>query len=407
MRLELLNTGTELLLGSVINTHVKFLAEALFPIGLRISRQVTVPDGDAIHDAVIETFGRTDVLLITGGLGPTTDDITREIVSGLLGLELIEDAEVWRQIEERFARRQLCMSPRNRRQAMRPEPATVLWNPHGTAPGLYVPPLPGKSSPHIFVLPGPPRELRPMVEDYVVPMLRKLVGQSAISEMRVFRTAGLGESFVEEKVGEQLLGLGVELGYCARPGEVDIRVIGTAEQLGLASEIIRNVLSTSIVSDDQRSLEAVIVEALASRGETLATAESCTGGAIAHRITNVSGASAVFLEGFVTYANDAKRRALGVPNEDLEKYGAVSEAVAAAMADGARKAAGSDYALATTGIAGPTGGSAEKPVGTVFIALASNNHPTRVEKHFFPTDRERFKELVSQSVLDLLRRNLS
>jgi len=406
MRLELLNTGTELLLGSVINTHVKFLAEALFPIGLRISRQVTVPDGDAIHDAVIETFGRTDVLLITGGLGPTTDDITREIVSGLLGLELIEDAEVWRQIEERFARRQLCMSPRNRRQAMRPEPATVLWNPHGTAPGLYVPPLPGKSSPHIFVLPGPPRELRPMVEDYVVPMLRKLVGQSAISEMRVFRTAGLGESFVEEKVGEQLLGLGVELGYCARPGEVDIRVIGTAEQLGLASEIIRNVLSTSIVSDDQRSLEAVIVEALASRGETLATAESCTGGAIAHRITNVPGASAVFLEGFVTYANNAKLRVLGVPKEDLEKYGAVSESVAAAMAEGGRKAAASDYALATTGIAGPTGGSEGKPVGTVFIALASKDHPTRVEKHFFPTDRERFKELVSQTALDLLRRNL-
>jgi nicotinamide-nucleotide amidase len=407
MRLELLNTGTELLLGSVINTHVKFLAEALFPIGLRISRQVTVPDGDAIHDAVIETFGRTDVLLITGGLGPTTDDITREIVSGLLGLELIEDAEVWRQIEERFARRQLCMSPRNRRQAMRPKPATVLWNPHGTAPGLYVPLLPGKSSPHIFLLPGPPRELRPMVEEYVVPMLRTLVGQPEINEMRVFRTAGLGESLVEEKVGEQLLRLGVELGYCARPGEVDIRVIGTAEQVRQASEIIRNVLSTSIVSDDQRSLEVVIVEALASRGESLATAESCTGGAIAHRITNVPGASAVFLEGFVTYANDAKRRALGVPNEDLEKYGAVSEAVAAAMADGARKAAGSDYALATTGIAGPTGGSAEKPVGTVFIALASNNHPTRVEKHFFPTDRERFKELVSQSVLDLLRRNLS
>jgi len=406
MRLELLNTGTELLLGSVINTHVKFLAEALFPIGLRISRQVTVPDGDAIRDAVIETFGRTDVLLITGGLGPTTDDVTREIVSDLLGLELIEDAEVWRQIEERFARRQLCMSPRNRRQAMRPEPATVLWNPHGTAPGLYVPPLPGKSSPHIFVLPGPPRELRPMVEDYVVPMLRKLVGQSAISEMRVFRTAGLGESFVEEKVGEQLLGLGVELGYCARPGEVDIRVIGTAEQLGLASEIIRNVLSTSIVSDDQRSLEAVIVEALASRGESLSTAESCTGGAIAHRITNVPGASAVFLEGFVTYANNAKRRVLGVPKEDLEKYGAVSESVAAAMAEGGRKAAASDYALATTGIAGPTGGSEGKPVGTVFIALASKDHPTRVEKPFFPTDRERFKELVSQTALDLLRRNL-
>src|SRR6478752_4988458 len=228
MRLEVLNTGTELLLGSVINTHVKYLAEALFPIGLRIDRQVTVPDGEAIREAVAETFGRADILLVTGGLGPTTDDITREIIAELLELDLVEDAEVWRQIEERFAKRKLSMSPRNRRQAMRPTAAAVLWNPHGTAPGLYVPALRTKNSPHIFLLPGPPRELRPMVDDYLVPMLRRIVGESTISEMRVFRTAGLGESLVEEKVGEQLLNLGVELGYCARPGEVDIRVIGTA-----------------------------------------------------------------------------------------------------------------------------------------------------------------------------------
>src|SRR4030095_6233203 len=199
MRLEVLNTGTELLLGSVINTHVKFLAEALFPIGLRISRQVTVPDGDAIREAVLETFGRADILLITGGLGPTTDDITREIVTELLGLELIEDAEVWRQIEERFARRKLCMSPRNRRQAMRPNNATVLWNPHGTAPGLYVPVLAEKNSPHLFLLPGPPRELKPMVQDYVLPKLREIADEPEIKEMRVFRTTGLGESLVEEE----------------------------------------------------------------------------------------------------------------------------------------------------------------------------------------------------------------
>ena len=406
MRLEVLNTGTELLLGSVINTHVKFLAEALFPIGLRINRQVTVPDGDAIREAVQETFGRADILLVTGGLGPTTDDITREIVAELLALELIEDAEVWRQIEERFARRQLCMSPRNRRQAMRPAEATVLWNPHGTAPGLYMPDFPEKNSPHIFLLPGPPRELQPMVEDYVVPMLRKIVGQPTISEMRVFRTAGLGESLVEEKVGEQLLSLGIELGYCARPGEVDIRVIGTPEQVRAAGDIIRGVFPSNVVSDDQRSLERVVVEALTSREETLAIAESCTGGAIAHRITNVPGASAVFLAGFVTYANEAKIKALGVSKESLDQHGAVSEVVASAMAEGARTAAGADYALSTTGIAGPTGGSEAKPVGTVFIGLAAKGAPTRVEKHFFPTDRERFKELVSQSALDFLRRNL-
>jgi nicotinamide-nucleotide amidase len=405
-RLEILNTGTELLLGSVVNTHVKFLAESLFPIGLRIARQVTVPDGEAIHDAVVETFGRAEILLITGGLGPTTDDITREIVAELLELELVEDVEVWRQIEERFARRKMAMSPRNRRQAMRPENATVLWNPNGTAPGLYVSPVPAKNSPHIFLLPGPPRELRPMVDDYLLPMLRKIMGQPAISEMRVFRTAGLGESYVEEKVGEQLLSLGIELGYCARPGEVDIRVIGTAEQVRAAGEVIRQVLAASVVSDDQRSLERVVVESLATRGKTLAIAESCTGGAIAHRITNVPGASAVFLAAFVTYANEAKMRALGVSRDTLEKHGAVSEAVAIAMAEGALQAIAADYALSTTGIAGPGGGSEEKPVGTVFVALAGKGRPTRVEKLFFPTDRERFKELVSQAALDLLRRSI-
>jgi nicotinamide-nucleotide amidase len=200
MRVELLNTGTELLLGSVVNTHVKFLAEALFPLGLRISRQLTVPDGEVIREAVEESFGRADILLITGGLGPTTDDITREMVAELLGLKLVEDEGVWREIEERFARRKMQMSPRNRRQAMRPENATVLRNPHGTAPGLYVPPDASRRSPHLFLLPGPPRELHPMVEAQLLPMLRTIARDVAVTELRVFKTAGLGESFVEEKV---------------------------------------------------------------------------------------------------------------------------------------------------------------------------------------------------------------
>lgn len=412
MRLEVINTGTELLLGSVINTHLRVFSDALFPLGLRIERQMTVPDGEAIQGALAETLGRAEIVLLTGGLGPTTDDITREMVAGLLGLRLEPDEEVWQQIEERFAKRHLRMSPRNRQQALRPPEATVLWNPHGTAPGLYLPPLPipnrpaGKLSPHIFILPGPPRELIPMVADYVVPMLRKIIPEQPKTEMRVFRTAGLGESHVEEIVGEPLLALGIELGYCARPGEVDIRVIGSPEQVVRADEIIRKHLGEHLVSDDQRSLEAVIVAALTQRGETLAIAESCTGGAIAHRITNVPGASATFLQGFVTYANEAKTRALGVPPQIIEEHGAVSKPVAKAMAEGARNASGADYAIATTGIAGPGGGSEEKPVGTAYIAVASQHHETLVEKLFFPTDRERFKELVSQMALNLLRRSV-
>ena len=407
MNLEILNTGSELLIGSVLNTHVRLFAEALFPLGLRVQRQVTVPDGDPIRQALLETFGRADIVLITGGLGPTTDDITRDIVADLLGLTLIHDEEVWKKIEERFARRKLHMSPRNRRQAERPAEATVLWNPHGTAPGLYLPALPEKGSPHLFLLPGPPRELAPMVADYVVPMLGRLVPPQPDVEMRVWRTAGVGESLVEEIVGEQLLALGAELGYCARPGEVDIRVIGSPEQVRQAGEIITEKLAEHLVSDDQRALEKVVVDELAAKQKTIATAESCTGGFIAHRLTNVPGASSVFLAGYVTYANEAKTKTLGVPADLIAAHGAVSEPVARAMAEGARATSGADYALATTGIAGPGGGSEEKPVGTVFVAFASPDAPTIVEKLFYPTDRERFKDLTSQMALDLVRRTLT
>ena len=413
MRLEVINTGTELLLGSVINTHLRVFSDALFPLGLRIERQVTVPDGEAIRGALEETLGRAEIVLMTGGLGPTTDDITREMVTELLGLHLEHDEEIWRQIEERFAKRHLRMSPRNRQQALRPPEATVLWNPHGTAPGLYLPPLPVPNhssagpSPHLFILPGPPRELIPMVEDYVVPMLRKIIPEQPKTEMRVFRTAGIGESHVEELVGEPLLALRIELGYCARPGEVDIRVIGTSEQVNEAGKIIRQHLGQYLVSDDQRSLEAVLVATLTERGETLAIAESCTGGAVANRITNVPGSSAIFLQGFVTYANEAKIRALEVPVQMLEEHGAVSEPVAKAMAEGARRQSGADFAISTTGIAGPGGGTEKKPVGTVFVAVASPQRETKVEKLFFPTDRQRFKELVTQMALDLLRRSIA
>jgi nicotinamide-nucleotide amidase len=312
-------------------------------------------------------------------------------------------------IEQRFARRKMTMSPRNRRQAQRPAEATVLQNPFGTAPGLYLPALPHKTgmTPHLFLLPGPPRELQPMVTASMLPILEKLLPPRPTVEMRVVRVAGLGESAVEERVGERLLALDLELGYCARPGEVDLRTIGSPQVLDAAERIIVEALGPHIVSHDQRPLEKVLVDLLAGRGESLATAESCTGGLLAHRITNVPGSSAVFLGGYVTYANAVKQSALGVDPALLEKHGAVSSAVAQAMAEGARQKAGADYALATTGIAGPDGGSVEKPVGTVFIALASKFGETIVEQHRFATDRKTFKDLVSQTAFDLLRRQLT
>ncbi|HYR57580.1 MAG TPA: nicotinamide-nucleotide amidohydrolase family protein, partial [Chthoniobacteraceae bacterium] len=303
-------------------------------------------------------------------------------------------------------RRSLKMSGRNLRQALRPREATVMRNPHGTAPGLYLPAFAARRSPHIFLLPGPPRELQPMFRDSVLPILERLVPARPGIEMRTWRIAGVGESRVEEIVGEELLALGLELGYCARPGEVDLRTIGAPDVLDRARTLVAAKLGPHIFTDDERSLEQVVVELLAGRRETVAVAESCTGGFLAHRITNVPGASAVFAAGFVAYANETKVRALGVEAAALEQHGAVSAVVARAMAEGARHAAGVDHALSTTGIAGPGGGSEEKPVGTVFIALATKLGETIVQQHRFPTDRETFKFLTTQTALDLLRQRL-
>ncbi len=406
MRVEIINTGTELMLGGTLNTHLAFIARELFPLGLRVQRQVTVPDGEAIRDAVRDTFSKADIVLVTGGLGPTTDDITRDIVTELLGLKLEHDEEIWLAIQERFRRRALKMSERVKLQALRPREATVLWNPHGTAPGLHFPAIPEKGTPHIFLLPGPPRELMPMVREKLVPILAKLLPPGAVHEWRNFRVLGIGESLVEEMVGEELIAMGLEVGYCARPGEVDVRLIGTAPVLDRAESLVRERLGKWIFTSDERELPNVVVEKLTALGKTIATAESCTGGFIANQLTNVSGSSKVFLAGYVTYANEAKTAALGVDAALIAAHGAVSEPVARQMAEGALKNAGANFALATTGIAGPDGGTAEKPVGTVFVALAVRGISTLVQHHRFPTDRETFKNLVSQTALDLLLRQL-
>ncbi len=410
MRIEVINTGTEIMLGNVLNSHLGYLSNAVFPLGLRVQRQATVPDGDAIRDALMETFGRADVVFVTGGLGPTTDDITREIVCELLGLTMQHDEDIWQAIMARFNRRGIPWNDRVKLQALHPAEARVLQNPNGTAPGLYFPPLPlpgtSQESPHLFLLPGPPRELHPMVDNIVVPLMRKISPPSEAHELRSFRTTGLGESRVEELVGGALLALGLEVGYCARPGEVDLRIIGAPAVLDQGETIIREKLGASIFTTDTRPLEGIVVAALIAAKKTLAIAESCTGGWISNKITNIAGASEVFLAGYVTYANAAKTHTLGVPSELIDEHGAVSEPVVRAMAAGARAESGADIAIATTGIAGPGGGSTEKPVGTVFIAIAARDVETRVFKHLYPTDRETFKHLVAQTALDLVRRSV-
>lgn len=414
MRVEVLNTGSELLLGAVVNTHLAFLGQQLFAIGLRIDRQTCSPDGPVIGPVMRETFARCDVLLVTGGLGPTSDDITRELVAGFFDLPLERDERLYAIIKDRVAKFGREMTESLGRQSFVPRGMTVLPNPHGTAPGLYLPARThqGQPTPHIFLLPGPPRELRPMVLNEVLPRLRELRAKAGgVHEtMKVFRLVGLGESQVEELIGATLLALpNLELGYCARSGEVDVRLIGPAETVARASQIMRSepALREHLISESNETIEDVIVKMLRDRGSTLASAESCTGGLIAHRITNVPGASKVFIAGPVTYSNSAKVQALGVDPALLQAHTAVSWEVARAMALGVKDTFETDFSVATTGVAGPDGATVESPVGTVFIAVAGPGNEVEVKRRqFHVNDRETFKHLAAQAAFYLLRRKL-
>jgi nicotinamide-nucleotide amidase len=284
-----------------------------------------------------------------------------------------------------------------------------LPNENGTAPGLYLRANINSTlqSPHLFVLPGPPRELQPMFRESVMSILQEIVQTPSTIERKLYKIADRGESLIEQAIGEKILAIpGIELGYCARPGEVEVRVIGKADAVEKADQIIKSELGLSIFSTSDENLEQVVVRLLTERKETLALAESCTGGLLADRITDVHGASAAFVAGYIPYANEAKIDILNVAPALIEQHGAVSEPVAKAMADGARARARSTYALATTGIAGPSGGSPEKPVGTVYVALAAAGRETIVKKFLFPSDRETFKELTAQAGLDLLRKKM-
>lgn len=409
MRAMLINTGTELLLGDVQDAHLAFIAREILPLGLRIEERRTVPDSEVIRRTLTELFPHCEILFVTGGLGPTTDDITREMVAESLALELHQDPELLAWLQQRLRTRGIKWTVGIARQADVLAGADVLPNENGSAPGFYLKANvnPCIQSPHVFVLPGPPRELQPMFRKFAAPILKLILQLPLQIERRSYSIAGVGESLVEKAIGEKVLAIpGIELGYCARPGEVEVRIIGNPDAIQVADSMIRAELGAAIFSDQAEALEAVVVRLLKQRKQTVVTAESCTGGFIANLITNVSGASEVFLAGYVTYANSAKSDTLNVDPKLIDEHGAVSQEVARAMAEGARKRAGSTFGLATTGVAGPTGGSDEKPVGTVYIALATPGSDTIVKKLFFPTDRETFKQLGAQTGLDLLRRQL-
>ena len=404
MRIELINTGSELMLGFTVNTHPALIARALLEHGWRVDRQVAVADDRAeLRAAVADSLQRADLLILTGGLGPTSDDFTRDVVAELLGRKLVRDETVAAAITERVRRRGLRLLESLMVQALVPEGGQVLPNRNGTAPGLTL----EHDGRLVILLPGPPRELRPMFQDQVLPLLHQRYGKPPRLECRVFKVVGLSESAVEEKVAPALREFaGLELGYCARAGEIEVRIVTADQSLAdRAEQRIREVLAENVYGIAEDRLEETVVKMLTAARRTIATAESCTGGLIASRLTNVSGSSAVFLNGWVTYSNESKQRDLGVTADALAKFGAVSEEVARQMAEGARARSGADLALSATGIAGPTGGTDEKPVGLVYLALATP-HGTEVQRRLLAFDRETFKFFASQSALDLLRREL-
>ncbi len=409
VQIEIINTGSELLLGNVQNTHGAWLGRELFRLGLRVARQITIPDGLVIEQTLAESIRRSDVVIVTGGLGPTSDDITREATAAVLGCDLIEDEAAMRSLEAFFATRKKVMAPTNRKQAQIPVGADVLPNGNGTAPGIYVPPRLNPVRPcAIFLLPGPPRELYPMFFAEVEPRLRALAGVSADRGMLEMKFTGVGESDFHQAIDDRLAAVdGLEYGYCARISEVDLRLIGHSDVLEQGRMIAMQAFAPQLISEGGKSLEEVVFDILREKNLTLATAESCTGGLIASRLTDVPGSSEVFTQGWVTYSNRAKVDQLGVSEESLTRWGAVSEVVAVEMAEGALARSGSDVAVAITGIAGPGGGTAEKPVGTAWLALARKNHTTVAEKVFHLRDRNGFKKAASQSALDLIRRNVS
>jgi nicotinamide-nucleotide amidase len=410
MNVEIVNTGSELMLGRVLNTHQQWLCRRLADLGHVVTRQVAIADtGSDIQQAVREALGRADLIITTGGLGPTSDDLTRELIAELLGKKLIANKEVLAHIENFFAKRGRPRPQKTDVETLVPEGAEVFLNQTGTAPGLA---MEIGNSQWLVMLPGPPRELRPMFDTFVVPLLKREFADE-IFVCRTLLTTGIGESRVQEFVEadlQPLVARGLEVGYCARPGAVDVRLVASgAAAAKLAAEaeaVVQRILGENIFGRDDEEIEQVVVKLLRQKQKTLAVAESCTGGLLANRITDVPGASEIFLGGVVSYANVAKEKFLGVRAETLAAHGAVSEAVAREMAVGARGKFGSDLAIAMTGIAGPAGGTPEKPVGTVFIALASAAG-VEVKKFLNVWDRATFKQVTATQALEWLRRTLS
>ncbi|HEV8370056.1 MAG TPA: competence/damage-inducible protein A [Pyrinomonadaceae bacterium] len=406
---EIIAIGSELLAPDRSDTNSLWLTEKLNRLGIEVKLKTIVGDDDArLEEAIRDATRRSKVVITTGGLGPTEDDITRKITARALGRRLLLDENVLAEIKQRFQGFGVAMPERNSRQAMVIEDAEVLPNPNGTAPGMFM----DHAGTAIVLLPGPPREMQPMFENHVASRLEGRAGNIRVVR-RMLRVAGLGESAVDEKIAPVYTQYDnpqttilfnqseIEVHLTAR-GRTEVEANALLDRVVLQ---IEERLGNSIFAFAGEKMEEVVGLKLAVGGYTLSVAESCTGGLLAQRLTEVPGSSKYFIEGVVTYANEAKTRVLGVEPILLLEHGAVSAPVAEAMAEGIRSRAETDFGLSITGVAGPSGGTEEKPVGTVFIALASEVG-TEHRKLKLPGDRQLIRWRASQAALDLLRRRL-
>ena len=406
---EIIAIGSELLTPDKTDTNSLWLTEKLNGIGIEVKLKTVVGDDAArLEETVRDALRRSDIVITTGGLGPTEDDITRRTTAKAVDRELVFHEEIVEDLRERFKKWGRQMPEINKRQAYVIEGAEILPNPNGSAVGMFL----ETNETSFAIFPGPPRELKPMFENFVLPKLKEKAGEIYVKR-KIMRVSGLGESAVDEKIAPIYTNYqNPQTTILFSRSEIEIHLTAQGKTESEADELLKEVstkiaetLGTSLFSMNGETMEEVIGELLSKRGKTLAVAESCTGGLIAERLTDIAGSSRYFIEGVVAYSNEAKVRTLEVSRELIEKYGAVSSEVAEAMARGMRERAKTDYAISVTGIAGPDGGTPEKPVGLVFIGYADENE-TKHLKAVFPGDRYLIRWRTSQAALDLLRRKL-
>lgn len=408
MNAEVVSIGTELLLGQIVDTDAAFLSQRLAEIGVGLYRRTTVGDNlERVRNVLQESLQRADILVTIGGLGPTEDDLTREAIADVLDEPLVQDETVANHLRELFARRNYPLTGNQLRQAMRPACARPLPNPHGTAPGLVA----EKGGKIVFALPGPRNEFEPMVTEQVIPYLAEKTG-GAVIRSRVLRFCGIGEGALEERVRDLLQSDNPTVAPLAQLGEVHLRITARASSTDEAMQLIeakehslRERVGQYIYGIDNTTLEEAVVNKLREQRQCVATAESCTGGLLGSRITDIPGSSDVYIGGVVSYSNALKIKLLGVPEATLNTVGAVSEETAYAMAEGARQNFGADWGIGITGIAGPGGGTEDKPVGLVYIAL-SNSEQTVVRRYDQIGDRKTIKWRSTQLALTLLYRQM-